>query len=64
MPADMYVDSVATVHFFRTGVPTCYAVAEYVGGAWQPFSRTVATPHEAVSRLSPISGGSFRRVGD
>ncbi|MGN9779349.1 DUF5954 family protein [Micromonospora sp. H33] len=49
VPADVYRDSVAAVRTHPNGVvlPTRYAAAERVGGAWQPFSRAVATPQEA-----------------
>ncbi|SBT39051.1 DUF5954 family protein [Micromonospora narathiwatensis] len=49
VPADVYAQSVAAVRSHPNGVllPTRYAVAEYVAGAWQPSSRAVATAQEA-----------------
>lgn len=49
VPADVYADSVAAIRSHPNGVllPTRYAVAEQVGGGWQPTSRAVATPQEA-----------------
>ncbi|MFI7335903.1 DUF5954 family protein [Micromonospora aurantiaca (nom. illeg.)] len=54
VPAQVYADSVAAAHSHPNGVvlPTRYAVAEYVNGAWQPFSRVVATPHLAREDLA------------
>ncbi|MFI7650627.1 DUF5954 family protein [Micromonospora sp. NPDC049460] len=54
VPAQVYADSVASVHSHPNGVvlPTRYAVAEYVNGGWQPYSRVVATPQHARDTLA------------
>ncbi len=54
VPADVYDDSVAAVHSHPNGVvlPTRYAAAECVDGAWRPFSRAVATPQEARDEIT------------
>ncbi|MER5459062.1 DUF5954 family protein [Micromonospora sp. NPDC002389] len=54
VPADVYADSIAAVrtHPHAALLPTRYAAAERVDGAWQPVSRAVAAPQEARDELA------------
>ncbi|MBC8991521.1 hypothetical protein H9X95_15315, partial [Micromonospora chalcea] len=60
VPAPVYDDSIAAVHSHPNGVllPTRYAVAERVGGTWQPFTHAIDTPQHARDTLA----FSFRYV--
>lgn len=80
VPADVYADSVAAVRSHPNGVllPTRYAVAEYVGGVWQPSTRAVATPQEAresimfdfryltprITELTEAEDAAYRQAAD
>ena len=80
VPPDVYADSVAAVRSHPNGVllPTRYAVAEQVAGAWQPSSRAVATPQQArelilfdfrwltprIANPSEAEAAEYRRAAD